>query len=216
MVDRDAATESDEPPGATGPTLVLGWKSGVVIPAGFDDLASQVVSAVDRLATEMFPGRSPARGEVRVRLVDDHEMREAHLEFMGEDSTTDVITFDLSEPDAPESQPDLDGPELTGSERDGSESEQGRSVRPGAWDVDLLICVDEAQRQARARGHAVNHELALYLVHGLLHCLGHDDHDEASAARMHAVEDEILVATGLAPVYASGRSDPVASRGGAS
>ena len=40
-------------------------------------------------------------------------------------------------------------------------------------------------------GHRVERELLLYCVHGLLHCLGHDDHDEAGWRAMHAREDEI-------------------------
>src|SRR6185369_8183115 len=62
----------------------------------------------------------------------------------------------------------------------------------GALDVDLLVCFDEASRQAASRGHGVERELLLYVVHGVLHCLGHDDHEEAAAARMHAEEDRVL------------------------
>lgn len=73
---------------------------------------------------------------------------------------------------------------------------------PGVLDVDILVCVDEARRQAAARGHSVERELLLYVVHGVLHCLGHDDHDEAGAAAMHAREDEILGAIGVGATYA--------------
>jgi probable rRNA maturation factor len=68
-------------------------------------------------------------------------------------------------------------------------------------DVDILICADEAARQAAPRGHAPQQELLLYIVHGLLHCLGHDDHDPADAARMHAEEDRILESLGVGATY---------------
>lgn len=75
-------------------------------------------------------------------------------------------------------------------------------------DADILICVDEARRQADARGHAVEHELMLYLVHGLLHCLGHDDTSPEAADAMHRREDELLTAIGLGPVYARPEASP--------
>lgn len=110
-------------------------------------------------------------GGVRVRVVDDAEMASAHERWSGVSGTTDVLTFDL------------------------------REGGGGPLDIDILVCVDEAQRQAGARGIAVGSEVLLYVVHGVLHCLGHDDHDEASSARMHAEEDRLLRAAGIGPVY---------------
>lgn len=114
------------------------------------------------------------RGEVRARLVDDAEMSDAHLRWSGVPGTTDVLTFDLAE---------------------------GAGARGGALDVDLLLCVDEARRQAAARELPAERELLLYLVHGVLHCLGHDDHDEDAAARMHAEEDRLLEAAGIGVTF---------------
>jgi probable rRNA maturation factor len=68
-------------------------------------------------------------------------------------------------------------------------------------DVDIAVCLDEARRNVVDRGHDVNRELLLYMLHGLLHCCGHDDHDAESHARMHAEEDRILVAIGVGPVF---------------
>lgn len=113
-----------------------------------------------------------AAGEVRVRIVDDAEMAEAHQRFSGVAGTTDVLTFDLA-------------------------------IDPAVLDVDILICLDEARRQAQARGHTVERELLLYIIHGTLHCLGHDDHDEADAARMHAEEDRVLEAIGVGRTFAT-------------
>ncbi len=123
-----------------------------------------------------------AGGGIRVRIVDDAEMAAAHERWSGVAGTTDVLTFDL---------------------REGGEGGEG------ALDVDILVCVDEARRQASARGLAPEYEVLLYVVHGVLHCLGHDDHDEAAAASMHAEEDRLLGAAGVGPVYS------VAARGAA-
>ncbi|MEM7228068.1 MAG: rRNA maturation RNase YbeY [Planctomycetota bacterium] len=68
-------------------------------------------------------------------------------------------------------------------------------------DVEIAICVDEAHRQAADRGHTVEQELLLYVLHGLLHVAGHDDHDEAAYQRMHAEEDRILNALGIGATF---------------
>lgn len=121
-------------------------------------------------------------GEVRVRLVRDAEMGDAHARYGGVEGTTDVLTFDMRD-------------------------ERTAEPASGALDVDIWACVDEARRQAAARGHGVDVELLLYCLHGVLHCLGHDDHDPAGFARMHAEEDRILEAIGVGRVYASGAGE---------
>jgi probable rRNA maturation factor len=125
-----------------------------------------------------------ASGEVRVAVVGDAAMAAAHERHAGVPGTTDVLTFDMSE------------------------------GRGGVLDVDVLVCVDEASRQAAARGHATERELLLYIIHGVLHCLGHDDHDESAAARMHAEEDRVLEALGVGATFARPEQPPHAERGG--
>ncbi len=80
---------------------------------------------------------------------------------------------------------------------------------PGTLDVDIVVCADEARRQATERGHGLVEELALYIVHGVLHCTGYDDREDAGeygAAAMHRREDEILKAIGAGTVYARGNA----------
>lgn len=119
----------------------------------------------------------PNTGSVRVRIVDDAEMIEAHKRFCDLDTTTDVLTFDLASHDT--------------------------AFHTKTLDTDLIVCADEARRQAQQRGHPITHELLLYVVHGVLHCLGHDDHDHDAYARMHAREDELLTAAGIGPVFSA-------------
>lgn len=90
------------------------------------------------------------------------------------------------------------------------------SEEAGTLDTDIVVCADEARRQAHARGHGLAEELALYIVHGILHCTGYDDHDEEGdfgADAMHAREDEILTAIGAGIVYASRAADERAEGG---
>lgn len=51
---------------------------------------------------------------------------------------------------------------------------------------DILISVPVARRQAAAAGHAVERELQVLLLHGLLHCLGHDH--ETDGGEMERLE----------------------------
>lgn len=76
-------------------------------------------------------------------------------------------------------------------------------AEPGQpMDLHLVLCADEAARQAAARGHSIDRELLLYAIHGMLHCAEFDDHSEVDHARMHAEEDRILVAIGVGRVFA--------------
>lgn len=104
-------------------------------------------------------------------IVDDAAMTTLHRDHMDLDRTTDVLTFDLR--DAPD-QP-IEG--------------------------EIVICLDEARRQAAPRGHPTRVEALLYAVHGLLHLLGEDDHDDDAYDRMHRREDQLLEALGVGAVF---------------
>ena len=68
---------------------------------------------------------------------------------------------------------------------------------------DLAVNAQKALRQANGRGHKAEAELALYVLHGLLHNLGFDDKDAAEAEKMHRTEDDILQEYGYGVVYDS-------------
>ncbi|MEM7755867.1 MAG: rRNA maturation RNase YbeY [Planctomycetota bacterium] len=188
MTDQD--TPGDEPP-SRSPALRT--------PAGahFDAVELDVLDATSRLAPAVRDrfcdrfaaalheirggngdGAGTVGGEVRVKIVGDAEMARLHAEHKGDATTTDVLTFDLSG---------------DRGERDGDPVV--------VLDVDLVLCLDEAERQASARGHEAGLELLLYAVHGVLHCVGFDDLDDASATAMHAEEDRVLEAIGVGAVF---------------
>ena len=57
---------------------------------------------------------------------------------------------------------------------------------------EIFISVETAQRQAKAHRTSLEHELRLYLVHGLLHLHGFDDLRAADQLRMSALQERIL------------------------
>ena len=64
--------------------------------------------------------------------------------------------------------------------------------RPGGLNAQVIICAGAVARQARDHGHSRARELALCVVHGLLHLTGHDDATPAKAAAMHARQEQLL------------------------
>jgi len=111
--------------------------------------------------------------ELSLAMVGDARMSLLHKRFMGIDGPTDVLTFPLEF--------DVAGRETSG---------------------EVVICVPEAARQAKARGTRVDCELLLYAIHGILHLSGFDDKTAKAFQRMHRKEDEILIKLGLGSVFA--------------
>lgn len=52
---------------------------------------------------------------------------------------------------------------------------------------EVVVSAERALTEARDRGVEPMAELLLYIVHGILHLLGHDDHEPEDAERMHAL-----------------------------
>ncbi len=61
---------------------------------------------------------------------------------------------------------------------------------------ELYVSVDCASRVAPTRPVPLERELALYVVHGVLHLCGHDDHDDLERERMRRAEAAVLRALG--------------------
>lgn len=57
---------------------------------------------------------------------------------------------------------------------------------------EILISTETALRQAEQGSHSPERECALYLIHGLLHLNGHDDHAEPEFLAMKQIQESIL------------------------
>ena len=114
-----------------------------------------------------------SKATVSIAIVDEAQIRKLNNQFLNSKSTTDCLSFDLSDDEVPQSPKSLE----------------------------LIVNGEMAVRQANLRGHSSEAELALYITHGLLHHLGFDDSTESQARKMHDMEDEILQQLGYGLVY---------------
>lgn len=163
----DADIPPEPEPQRIRPAIELSIDTAVV--CGIDRLwlLSQIERMVDHLPAHV-PSASFAT--IIVMVVDDPRMASLHREHCNRDSTTDVLTFIVSEPDKP-------------------------------IEAEIAACADEAVRRTKELDHSIEQELLLYVLHGLLHCCGFDDHNEADFQRMHQMEDAILEAINVGPTF---------------
>jgi probable rRNA maturation factor len=110
----------------------------------------------------VLTGEGVERAQVSVALVTDATIHRINRQFLNHDQPTDVITFPLSDPADP------------------------------VLVAELLLSTDTAQAAATARGHDAHDELCLYLIHGLLHLCGFDDHRPKDRKAMRAREAHYL------------------------
>ena len=88
------------------------------------------------------------------------------------------------------------------SDRRMAELHQRFLQQPGATDVitfhhgEIFISTETARRQARRFGSSLDHELRLYIAHGLLHLHGFDDKEARSSAEMKRTQEKLVAATG--------------------
>jgi probable rRNA maturation factor len=120
---------------------------------------------------------------------DDTRIATLNAEFRGKPTPTNVLSWpawDLSaeaEGEAP------DAPEI-GTEQD-----------PESLG-DVALAYETCLREAAEAGKPAADHVTHLIVHGLLHLLGHDHIREADAARMEALEVQILATLGLSDPYA--------------
>ena len=121
----------------------------------------------------------PSSVECAVRLTNDAELQALNKQFRGIDAPTDVLSF---------------GTEML---RDGRLTYEGKFPEP-FYLGDIAISVDRCVAQAAQFGHDVAAELALLVIHGILHLLGYDHQCAASKRRMWRAQDRAFALLGRA------------------
>ncbi len=130
----------------------------------------------------------PASTEVSITLADDEEVRRLNKEYRGIDKTTDVLSFECD---------GLDDAFDEGDVYEGSGMPDDEPFMLG----DIVVASDYACAQTAQFGTTPQQELAVLLVHGLLHLCGWDHvHSDEEAEEMEARERELLAGVGFAGI----------------
>lgn len=132
----------------------------------------QEIVAVDRgrmreIARAVLEGEGVRDYEISLAFVDNPTIHRLNKQFLEHDEPTDVLTFPLSDPSAKK---------LSG---------------------ELVLGVEVAREVAREQGHEEHAELALYVIHGLLHLCGYDDTKPSAEREMRKRERHYLSLLGL-------------------
>jgi probable rRNA maturation factor len=126
----------------------------------------------------------PPDAEVSLIFVDEEAIADLNRRFLEGTGPTDVLAFPIDHEQPPGGRrPDA------GGRGPGSPSELDE---PPMVLGDIVICPAVAQRQAPEHGTTLDDELALLVVHGLLHLLGHDHAGETDTEAMQRRERELL------------------------
>jgi probable rRNA maturation factor len=113
----------------------------------------------------ILSGLGHSRSELSIALVGDAEIAELNEGYRQKSRPTDVLSFSL-----------LEGP---------------HADFRGQLLGDVVISVETAARQARARRRSLDEEVSRLLIHGVLHLIGHD-HEATDEARIMRAEERRL------------------------
>lgn len=145
------------------------------------DLARWVRLARDVLDAEGIE----TEGEVSLLFVDEPAIAELNEKFLGKPGPTDVLAFPIDEE-----------PERGGRSPDEGGTGPGGAI-PSDEDMpmllgDVVVCPSVAARNAVSHGVELDDELALLVVHGILHLVGMDHVEDDDAERMERRERQLL------------------------
>lgn len=114
---------------------------------------------------------------VGVSLVSEGEIKEINRDFRGIDKVTDVLSF-----------PQFESTDEILAEIEGDEALVDIPLG------DVVICLDQAERQSKEYGTSIRREVIYLFVHSILHLLGYDHMEETDKSLMRAHEEKIMTA----------------------
>jgi probable rRNA maturation factor len=120
---------------------------------------------IRNLIERILSAAGESKAALSVEFIGDRRMRRLNGQYRGRDMTTDVLAFAMREAPGP------------------------RSTLLG----DVVISVPRAAKQAAEQGHSVQHELAVLLIHGILHLLGYDHERSVPEARRMRRKERVLL-----------------------
>jgi probable rRNA maturation factor len=144
--------------------------------------------AVDRwsaLARSVLEAEGVVRDtEVSLLFVDESTIASLNERFLEKEGPTDVLSFPIEDEAAGSGR----SPDEGGTGPGSIEADTGRLLLLG----DVVICPAVAGRNAVDHGVTFDDEIALLVVHGILHLLGMDHQVDEEAERMELREQQLL------------------------
>lgn len=144
------------------------------------------------------------RADISVAVVDDPTIHDLNRRHLDHDEPTDVLSFllaaELVEPHASSSEAAVRRPQKSSS----TPRAAAQGHRRGAGKIlegEVIVSAETALRRAAEFAWSPQHELVLYMVHGLLHLAGYDDLTPADKRLMRRRERAVLALWGLSPPY---------------
>lgn len=123
--------------------------------------------------------------ELSLLFVDSNSIAELNSRFLGREGPTDVLAFPIDEePFEGGRFPDSGGPGPGWSPADSTDM----PLLLG----DVVVCPRVAAANARERDSKLEDEIALLVVHGILHLRGYDHEEDDAAEAMEARERDLL------------------------
>ena len=134
------------------------------------------------IAESAFPqlGQTERPVELSVRLTGDEEVRALNSQWRGKDKATNVLSFPMVE-ESDLSEANVAGPEILLG--------------------DIVLARGVCEREAAEKAIPVTRHATHLLVHGTLHLLGYDHHQDDEAADMEAREVRALARLGIEDPY---------------
>ncbi len=130
-----------------------------------------------QITSALLAGLKIEKVDLGIHLVAAPEMTRLNEKFLRHAGPTDVITFDYTE---------------TGRAGSTLPTDGAHGVTRPTIHGEIFVCVDEAVLQARKFRTSWQSEIIRYVVHGVLHLLGHDDRRAASRRKMKCEEDRLV------------------------
>jgi probable rRNA maturation factor len=131
---------------------------------------------LERIARRVLEDESiTSSAEMGLLITDSKTIQKLNRIYRGQDKPTDVLAFQMT--------PDMN------QEPEGSFVSPPDGIRHLG---EVVISYPQAVKQAQEQGHGVTRELALLIVHGILHLLGYDHELPEEEQKMRDKENEIL------------------------
>ena len=122
--------------------------------------------------------------QLSCNFVSRQRIKQLNKRFLKREYATDVLAFDFSD----------QWSVVSGQKKAKSNQPLTTEHLPLTTRIsgDIIISVDAAVAQAQEYGTSIAYELTLYIVHGLLHLLGYDDHAPKDIQKMRRKEIQVM------------------------